>query len=112
MPPGQMPHNGMPPGWPVAVVPPPPPHWQQTRPPTQARLDFRHKMAMKRANRLAEARPAAVAWRFARELVDVLWHQQATAQGKLIVAGGVAVVVALPVLMLYLLVNAVFGGSN
>ena len=77
-----------------------------------ARLDFRRKVAAKRAYRERQARKAAVAWRFAVDLLDVLWHQQSTAKGKLALAVTAAAVAATPFVVLAILVNWLLGGTK
>lgn len=77
-----------------------------------ARLEFRRKVAAKRAYRERQSRPVVVAWRFAADLLDVLWHQQSTARGKIALAVAALAVAATPFVVLAVLVNWLFGGTT
>ena len=79
---------------------------------SQARLDFRQKAAAKRVYREQQSRPVAIAWRFAVDLFDVLWHQQTTARGKAILAVAALAAATTPFILIVVVFNALFGGSK
>jgi len=80
---------------PHQFVPPPPPD-------SPARLEFRQKIAAKREYRRRRAEPAAVAWRFARDLFDILWYRQDSPYSRGAVVAVAALVVGLPLLLVFL----------
>jgi hypothetical protein len=68
------------------------------------RLDFRQMVAQKRAFRERQQRPWAVARRFVRDLVDLLWYRQSSMRVRFALAGfGFAIVAVLVFLLLQLI---------
>jgi hypothetical protein len=102
------PFGTAPPAGQFAAAPPAPP-----RPQTEARIAFRQKVAAKHAERLRQAQPGVVAWEFAREAADVLWHQQDSVRGRVTLVGvALLVVLVPPIVVVVVLYNALFGGAS
>jgi hypothetical protein len=96
------------------VVPPDaaravPPDAVRTVPIGPARGVYRQKALAKRRYRERRAQPAQVAWRYGRDLFDVLWYQQASRYVRLALVGVALAVVAAPVVLVVLLFAALGG---
>ena len=99
--------------WPATGRPSAPPIPQQTErvvPLSAARAEYRQKALAKRRYREQRAQPEAVAWRYVRDLFDVLWYQQSSGYVRLALVLAALAVVAAPVVLI-LMIAAQFGGK-
>ncbi|MEV6932069.1 hypothetical protein AB0M46_47330 [Dactylosporangium sp. NPDC051485] len=82
-----------------------------TVPLSPARDEFRRLVEAKRRYRTERAAPRAVAWRYARELFDVLWYSRDDLSSRIYLGVAGLVVVGLPALLIILVVTQL-GGSK
>jgi hypothetical protein len=80
-------------------------------PSSPAREEFRRLVAAKRRYRAARARPRAVAWRYARQTLDVLWYSRDELSSKILLGIGALVFVGLPLLFVIYVVS-LLGGAK
>jgi hypothetical protein len=76
-----------------------------------ARDEFRRLVAAKRQYRARRAAPPAVAWRYARELLDVLWYSRDELSSRIVLGAGALVVLGGPLLLIVFVVTHLGGAK-
>ncbi|WP_432993296.1 hypothetical protein [Dactylosporangium sp. CA-233914] len=76
-----------------------------------ARDEFRRLVAAKRQYRAERAVPQQQAWRYLRQLLDVLWYSRDDLQSKVILGAGAVVVAGVPLLLVILVVTSLGGAK-
>jgi hypothetical protein len=78
---------------------------------TPARDEFRRLVEAKRQYRAARAAPPAVAWRYARETLDVLWYSRDELSSRIILGVIALVGVGVPLLLILFVVSQLGGAK-
>ncbi|MEV8516912.1 hypothetical protein [Dactylosporangium sp. NPDC051484] len=91
--------------------PPPAPAARAAVALSPARDEFRRLVVAKREYRAARAAPQVLAWRYVRELFDVLWYSRDELSSRIALGAGALVVLGVP-LALVILVVSHLGGAK